>query len=181
MTDGRWVCGGLDRNGLRPLRYVVTGDNLLIAGSEAGMVPINETAVREKGALGPGQMIAVDMAEGKLYHDREIKDHLAASQPFGDWVEKVVQPSELMAKLPETALHDGEELRRRQIAVGYTVELVEQMLVPMAEDAKEALARWATTRRPRCCRASSGRCRITSGRTSARSPTRPSTACAKAG
>ncbi|ABL68600.1 glutamate synthase [Paracoccus denitrificans] len=140
MTDGRWVCGGLDRNGLRPLRYVVTGDNLLIAGSEAGMVPINETAVREKGALGPGQMIAVDMAEGKLYHDREIKDHLAASQPFGDWVEKVVQPSELMAKLPETALHDGEELRRRQIAVGYTVELVEQMLVPMAEDAKEALA-----------------------------------------
>ncbi|MFN3292299.1 MAG: glutamate synthase large subunit, partial [Gemmobacter sp.] len=70
MTDGRWVCGGLDRNGLRPMRYVITGDGLLIAGSEAGMVPVDETTVREKGALGPGQMIAVDMAEGKLYRDR---------------------------------------------------------------------------------------------------------------
>ena len=69
MTDGRWVCGGLDRNGLRPMRYVVTGDGLLIAGSEAGMVPVDEATVREKGALGPGQMIAVDMTEGKLYHD----------------------------------------------------------------------------------------------------------------
>jgi glutamate synthase (NADPH) large chain len=65
MTDGRWVCAGLDRNGLRPMRYVVTGDGLLIAGSEAGMVPVDEATVREKGALGPGQMIAVDMAEGR--------------------------------------------------------------------------------------------------------------------
>ena len=56
MTDGRWVCAGLDRNGLRPMRYVVTGDGLLIAGSEAGMVPIDESTVREKGALGPGQI-----------------------------------------------------------------------------------------------------------------------------
>ncbi|MDO5529592.1 MAG: glutamate synthase large subunit, partial [Paracoccus sp. (in: a-proteobacteria)] len=67
MTDGRFVCGGLDRNGLRPMRYVVTGEGLLIAGSEVGMVPVDETAVVEKGALGPGQMIAVDMVEGKLY------------------------------------------------------------------------------------------------------------------
>ena len=66
MTDGRWVCGGLDRNGLRPMRYVVTGDGLLIAGSEAGMVPVDETTIREKGALGPGQMIAVDMARASF-------------------------------------------------------------------------------------------------------------------
>ncbi|UXU75353.1 MULTISPECIES: glutamate synthase large subunit [unclassified Paracoccus (in: a-proteobacteria)] len=140
MTDGRWVCGGLDRNGLRPLRYVVTGDNLLIAGSEAGMVPIDEGNVREKGALGPGQMIAVDMAEGRLYHDREIKDHLAAAQPFGEWLEKVVQLSEMMKELPEPVTFTGEELRRRQIAAGYTVEEIETMLAPMAEDGKEALA-----------------------------------------
>ncbi|MFN3576813.1 MAG: glutamate synthase large subunit, partial [Tabrizicola sp.] len=89
MTDGRWVCGGLDRNGLRPMRYVVTGDGMLIAGSEAGMVPVDESTVREKGALGPGQMIAVDMLEGKLYHDTEIKDKLAAAQPYGEWIEKV--------------------------------------------------------------------------------------------
>ncbi|MDO5647573.1 glutamate synthase large subunit [Paracoccus sp. (in: a-proteobacteria)] len=140
MTDGRWVCGGLDRNGLRPMRYVVTGDNLLIAGSEVGMVPIDEANVREKGALGPGQMIAVDMWDGKLYHDSEIKDFLASSQPFGEWVEKVVQPSAGMAKLPETALHSGDDLRRRQIAAGYTIEELEHVLAPMAEDGKEALA-----------------------------------------
>jgi len=140
MTDGRWVCGGLDRNGLRPLRYVVTGDNLLIAGSEAGMVPINETTVREKGALGPGQLIAVDMKEGRLYHDREIKNRLAGSQPFGEWLEKVVQLSEVMKDLPEQVVFHGDELRRRQIAAGYTIEEIESMLAPMAEDGKEALA-----------------------------------------
>ena len=140
MTDGRWVCGGLDRNGLRPMRFVVTRDGLLIAGSEAGMVPVAESVVLEKGALGPGQMIAVDMAEGKLYHDRDIKNRLAFSQPFGDWVEKVVQPSELMAQLPETAQFDGDELRRRQIAAGYNIEMIETILAPMAEDGKEALA-----------------------------------------
>ncbi|WP_299357908.1 glutamate synthase large subunit [uncultured Paracoccus sp.] len=140
MTDGRWVCGGLDRNGLRPMRYVVTGDGLLVAGSEVGMVPVDEAAVREKGALGPGQMIAVDMEDGRLYHDREIKDLLAASQPFGDWVEKVVQPSAMLAHLPEPATYTGEALRRRQIAAGYTVEEIETVLAPMAEDGKETLA-----------------------------------------
>ncbi|AGT10056.1 glutamate synthase large subunit [Paracoccus aminophilus] len=140
MTDGRWVCGGLDRNGLRPMRYVVTEDGLLIAGSEIGMVPVDETRLIEKGALGPGQMIAVDMVNGDLYHDRDIKDRLAASQPFGDWVEKVVQPSELMAQLPEAPEFTGEALRRRQIAAGFTIEVIEQILAPMAEDGKESLA-----------------------------------------
>ncbi|MFO1138942.1 MAG: glutamate synthase large subunit [Paracoccus sp. (in: a-proteobacteria)] len=140
MTDGRWVCGGLDRNGLRPMRFVVTADNLLIAGSEAGMVPVNEAEVREKGALGPGQMIAVDMKDGRLYHDRAIKDRLANSQPFGEWIEKVVQLNDIMRDLPEKLSFSGEELRRRQIAAGYTVEEIETMLAPMAEDGKEALA-----------------------------------------
>ncbi|PPB82475.1 glutamate synthase (NADPH) large subunit [Albidovulum inexpectatum] len=140
MTDGRWVCGGLDRNGLRPMRYVVTGDGLLIAGSEVGMVPADESSVREKGALGPGQMIAVDMTEGKLYHDAEIKDRLAASQPFGDWLEKVVDLNEIMRDVPEKALHEGEALRRRQIGAGYTLEDLEQVLAPMAEDGKEMIA-----------------------------------------
>ncbi|MGL4308879.1 MAG: glutamate synthase large subunit [Paracoccaceae bacterium] len=140
MTDGRWVCGGLDRNGLRPMRYVVTGDGLLIAGSEAGMVPIDETVVREKGALGPGQMIAVDMAEGRLYHDRELKDKLAGAQPFGDWIAKVTDLNAMMRDLPETAGFGGAELSRRQIAAGYTLEELEQVLTPMAEDGKEMIA-----------------------------------------
>ncbi|MCR9150867.1 MAG: glutamate synthase-related protein [Rhodobacteraceae bacterium] len=140
MTDGRWVCGGLDRNGLRPLRYVVTGDGMLIAGSEAGMVPIDESRVQEKGALGPGQMIAVDMAEGKLYHDAEIKNRLAAAQPFGDWIEKVVDLNAMMRDVPEKAVFSGPDLRRRQIAAGYSIEEIEQVLVPMAEDGKEMVA-----------------------------------------
>ncbi|KPN64815.1 glutamate synthase (NADPH) large subunit [Aliiroseovarius crassostreae] len=140
MTDGRWVCAGLDRNGLRPMRYVVTGDGLLIAGSEAGMVPIEEATVVEKGALGPGQLLAVDMKEGKLYHDTEIKDKLAAAQPFGDWVGKIHDLEEDLAGIEEKPLFSGDELRRRQVAAGYTLEELEQILAPMAEDGKEALA-----------------------------------------
>ncbi|SIS57374.1 glutamate synthase (NADPH/NADH) large chain [Roseivivax lentus] len=139
MTDGRWVCGGLDRNGLRPMRYVVTGDNLLIAGSEAGMVPTNEATVREKGALGPGQMIAVDMEEGLLFHDVEIKDRLAAARPFGEWVGKIAELDEPLSDVTEKPLFEGGELRRRQIAAGYSIEEVEQILMPMAEDGKETV------------------------------------------
>ncbi|WP_193143116.1 glutamate synthase large subunit [Meridianimarinicoccus sp. MJW13] len=140
MTDGRWVCAGVDRNGLRPMRYVVTGDGLLIAGSEAGMVPVDEATVVEKGALGPGQLIAVDMTDGKLYHDTEIKNRLAAAQPFGDWVGKISDLSETLDGLTETAMFSGAELRKRQIAAGYSIEELEQILTPMAEDSKEALA-----------------------------------------
>jgi glutamate synthase (NADPH/NADH) large chain len=140
MTDGRWVCAGLDRNGLRPMRYVVTGDGLVIAGSEAGMVPIDEASVVEKGALGPGQMLAVDMAKGQLYHDVEIKDKLARALPFGEWVEKVTDLDEVLGGVQETPLFSGEELRRRQVAAGYTIEELEQILAPMAEDGKESLA-----------------------------------------
>ena len=140
MTDGRWVCGGLDRSGLRPLRYVVTGDGLLVAGSEVGMVPIDEATVVEKGALGPGQMIAVDMVKGRLYHDEELKDKLAAAQPFGSWVEKVVDLSGMLRDVPEHAVFDGADLRKRQIAAGYSVEELEQVLAPMAEDGKEMIA-----------------------------------------
>ncbi len=140
MTDGRWVCAGLDRNGLRPMRYVVTGDGLVIAGSEAGMVPIDEASVTEKGALGPGQMLAVDMKRGKLYRDKQIKDKLARALPFGEWVGKINDLDESLAGVTETAKFSGEELRKRQIAAGYSVEELEQILAPMAEDGKESIA-----------------------------------------
>ncbi|WP_170606591.1 glutamate synthase large subunit [Ruegeria arenilitoris] len=140
MTDGRWVCAGLDRNGLRPMRYVVTGDGLVIAGSEAGMVPIDEASVAEKGALGPGQMLAVDMKKGKLFRDKQIKDKLAAALPFGEWVGKINDLDDTLAGVTETPKFSGAELRKRQIAAGYSVEELEQILAPMAEDGKEALA-----------------------------------------
>ncbi len=140
MTDGRWVCAGLDRNGLRPMRYVITGDGLLIAGSEVGMVPTDEMTVLEKGALGPGQMLAVDMAEGRLLHDEALKDELAASRAFGKWVKNVVNLENHDEGVKETANFAGAELRKRQIAAGYSIEELEMILHPMAEDAKEVLA-----------------------------------------
>ena len=140
MTDGRWVCAGLDRNGLRPMRFVVTGDGLVIAGSETGMVPTDETTVVEKGALGPGQMLAVDMKGGRLLHDTEIKDELAAARPFGKWVGSIVDLELETSGLAPKTLFAGGDLRTRQIAAGYSIEELEQILHPMAEDGKEAVA-----------------------------------------
>jgi len=140
MTDGRWVCAGLDRNGLRPMRYAVTGDGLLIAGSETGMVPFDEATVREKGALGPGQMIGVHMGKGKLFHDEELKDKMSAALPFGEWCSRITHLDEITLDVKEEALFSGAELRKRQIAAGYSVEELEQILAPMAEDGKETLA-----------------------------------------
>ncbi len=93
----------------------------------------------EKGALGPGQLLAIDMEEGKLYHDTEIKDRLAASQPFGEWVGKINELDEALAGVTERAVFEGAELRQRQIAAGYSIEELEQILAPMAEDGKEAI------------------------------------------
>ncbi|MDU8942368.1 glutamate synthase large subunit [Ovoidimarina sediminis] len=140
MTDGRWVCAGLDRNGLRPMRYVVTGDGLVIAGSEAGMVPVDEATVVEKGALGPGQMLAVDMKKQKLFHDTDIKDKLSRALPFGEWVSRINDLDGKLRGVTERALYSGSELRRRQIAAGYSIEELEQILAPMAEDGKEQIA-----------------------------------------
>ncbi len=140
MTDGRWVCAGLDRNGLRPMRYVLTGDGLLIAGSETGMVPVDESQVVEKGALGPGQMIGVHMGKGALFHDAELKDAMAAGLPFSDWVGRINELDRMLSGVTETPLFSGAELRKRQIAAGYSLEELEQILAPMAEDGKETLA-----------------------------------------
>ena len=137
---GRWVLAGMDRNGLRPLRYSITGDGLLFAGSETGMVRLDEATIVEKGRLGPGQMIAVDLTAGRLYHDEEIKDHLAAQKPYGDWTQHITQIDDLIRPdHGETASFDRETLRRRQLAASLTMEDMELILHPMVEDAKEAL------------------------------------------
>ncbi len=88
---GKWALVGLDRNGLRPMRFVVTSDDLLIAGSEAGMVPQEESKILEKGRLGPGEMLAVDMDQPLLYKDRELKDMLADTQDYAAWTTRTVE------------------------------------------------------------------------------------------
>jgi glutamate synthase (NADPH) large chain len=140
MTDGRRVLGGMDRNGLRPMRYAVTARGLIVAGSEAGMVRLDETEIVEKGRLGPGQMIAVDLATGRLHRDREIKDQLAATRPFADWVKNITPLDSLIKPAQgEKAELARDELRRRQVAFGWSLEDLELILQPMAEDGKEAV------------------------------------------
>ncbi len=137
---GNWAIAGMDRNGLRPLRYTVTQDGLLLAGSEAGMVRVAETEIVEKGRLGPGQMIAVDLAAGRLYHDREIKDRLAASAPFSEWVKNITVLDDLVRSAAgRPAVFERDELRRRQLSVGLTMEDLELILHPMVEEAREAV------------------------------------------
>ncbi|MDB5368387.1 MAG: gltB [Rhodospirillales bacterium] len=139
MYDGRWVVGGMDRNGLRPMRYTITGDGLIVLGSETGMVKIDEATLVEKGRVGPGQMIALDLAHGKLYRDREIKDLLASSKPYGSWIQNITRLDELVKKaaLTQPSELNREQLRRRQIAFGVTVEELETILHPMVDEAKE--------------------------------------------
>jgi glutamate synthase (NADPH/NADH) large chain len=94
---GDWVVAGLDRNGLRPLRYVVTHDGLVIAGSETGMVVVPDTKIAERGRLGPGQMIGINLAEGRLYKDGELKDALTKKCDWSKWIGRAKQMDSLLA------------------------------------------------------------------------------------
>ena len=137
-SDGRWVIAGMDRNGLRPMRFTRTTGGLLIVGSESGMVPVKESDVIEKGRVGPGEMIAVDLEEGRFYHDRELKDMLARHRPYHEWVRNMTQlDSQIKRKHAARPEFSRTELRRRQSIVGYNMEELELILHPMVEDAKE--------------------------------------------
>ncbi|MFZ6761188.1 glutamate synthase large subunit [Pseudoroseomonas sp. WGS1072] len=139
-TDGRWVVAGLDRNGLRPIRYNVTVDGLLIVGSETGMVKVAESEIVAKGRVGPGQCIGVDLDAAKFYADGALKDMLAARHPFGEWVGRTTKIDGIVRnEVDETPTITGEALRRRQLAMGITLEELETILHPMAEEGAEAI------------------------------------------
>ncbi len=139
-TDGRWVVAGMDRNGLRPMRYTFTNDGLLIVGSESGMVPVSEANIIEKGRVGPGEMIGLDLSEAKFYSDVELKDKLANRHPYGEWVNNITQLDSLIKSHGDTKPEfTRDELRLRQLAAGLSLEDLELILHPMAEDGKEAV------------------------------------------
>ncbi len=139
MTDGRWAVAGMDRNALRPLRYTLTNDGLLVVGSETGMVMLPETSVIAKGRLGPGQMIAVDLDEGRLYEDAGIKDKIAGEAPYHDMVSGFRTLDALPKAKGPHASYERADLTRRQVAAGQTLEDMELILSPMVEDGKEAI------------------------------------------
>lgn len=140
MFDGRWAIAGMDRNGLRPMRYALTADGVLVAGSEAGMCPIEDAMIVRKGRVPPGGMIAVDVRDGRFYDHRALIDRLAAAHPYEQWLSNVVELESVIGPGPEARLYpDRDEFARRQHAAGFTMEDVELIISPMAEEGKEAI------------------------------------------
>ena len=131
-TDSKWVLAAVDRNGLRPLRYTITSDNLLFAGSETGMITLPEEKIVKKGRLGPGEIIAVDLKEGKFYKDSELKDYL--SKNYKKFNNQIVDLDQKIKSDSEEVNFKGSELRKRQYLSGYSIEDLELILHPMVEE-----------------------------------------------
>ncbi len=144
FTDGRVIGATLDRNGLRPGRYVVTHDDLVVMASEAGVLDIAAEQVKSKGRLQPGKMFLVDTIEGRIISDKEIKHKLASRQPYAQWVK---ENQITMDQLPEPSrMHfpDAETLLRRQRAFGYSDEDLRMILGPMASAGQEPVGSMGT-------------------------------------
>ncbi len=155
FTDGRTVGAALDRNGLRPLRWQITGDGLVVCASEAGAVPVEGHGEIRRGRLGPGQMMAVDPASGGVQHDVAIKTWLASRAPYGAWARDGLRPGS--AGTPSVPEGDPDSLVPSQVAFGMSKEEVAMVLKPIASEGKEPtfamgddtpFAAVATRRRP---------------------------------
>ncbi len=135
-TDNEWVIVATDRNGLRPLRYTVTRDKLLFAGSETGMIDLNEKKIVSKGRLGPGEILGVRIEKGKVYSNDEIKNYL--SKEYKHYNNQIIDLDKKLEAETEKVELEGKSLRNFQHCFGYSIEDLELILHPMAEDAKEA-------------------------------------------
>jgi len=135
-TDGKWIIAAQDRNGLRPLRYTVTSDKLLFAGSETGMVPFPSEKVIFKGRLGPGQAIAIDLEKGQVYDSKTLKNKI--SKDYKKYSKQIIDLDKKFDTSKEKFFFEKEELRRRQFLAGINIEDLELILHPMVEEAKEA-------------------------------------------
>ena len=135
-TDNDWVIAATDRNGLRPLRYTVTKDKLLFAGSETGMVDLDEKKIVSKGRLGPGEIIGVRIERGKVFTNSEIKNYLA--KEYKNFNNQIIDLDKKFLIKDEKNEFSGEELRILQHCFGYSIEDLELILHPMVEESKEA-------------------------------------------
>ncbi|HVO10015.1 MAG TPA: glutamate synthase large subunit [Vicinamibacteria bacterium] len=137
FTDGVRIGATLDRNGLRPSRYYVTKDGLVVLGSEVGVLDIPADRVLQKGRLQPGRMFLVDTEEGRIVGDEEIKLRTANERPYGLWLRDNLVTLQEVPEAPEAQGVDHETVLQRQLAFGYTREDLEQLLLPMAKDGVE--------------------------------------------
>lgn len=140
FTDGKIIGATLDRNGLRPSRYCVTNDDRVIMASESGALPVDPSTIIEKGRLQPGKMFVVDMEQGKIISDEELKQHICSQKPYGEWLNKYKIRLEELPEPRITFTHlEHEHVFKYQKAFGYTTEDLDQIIAPMALEGKEPI------------------------------------------
>ncbi|MBV9550013.1 MAG: glutamate synthase large subunit [Alphaproteobacteria bacterium] len=147
FTDGRQIGATLDRNGLRPARYVVTDDDLVILASESGVLPVPEDKIVKKWRLQPGKMLLIDFEEGRIVQDEEIKAKFSAAEPYEEWLKAAQFKLEELPDLPEDrrpAANDPSLLLDQQQAFGYTQEDLSFFLEPMAKNADDPVGSMGT-------------------------------------
>ncbi|MDQ6684555.1 MAG: glutamate synthase-related protein, partial [Pseudomonadota bacterium] len=138
FTDGRQIGATLDRNGLRPARYIVTDDGLVVLASESGVLPIPEHRIVKKWRLQPGKMLLIDLEQGRIVGDEELKNQFASAKPYRQWVDSVrIKLEELPAEAQRPVF--AENLLDRQQAFGYTQEDIKFLISPMAQAGEEGI------------------------------------------
>ncbi|MBH1970867.1 MAG: glutamate synthase large subunit [Moraxellaceae bacterium] len=138
FTDGRQIGATLDRNGLRPARYLVTDDDFVVMASESGVLPIEEKRIVQKWRLQPGKMFLIDTELGRIIDDSELKDSLASAKPYREWIDKIRIKLDELPHAEESAVASSVSLLDRQQAFGYTQEDIKFILEPMAANGEEA-------------------------------------------
>jgi glutamate synthase (NADPH/NADH) large chain len=144
FTDGRQIGATLDRNGLRPARYLVTDDGLVIMASETGVLPIPEKRIVEKWRLQPGKMLLIDLDKGRIVSDEEIKAELASAHPYQEWLDRTQIRVHELPDTGSTPPRTNVSLLDRQQAFGYTQESIKFLMLPMAESGQEAVGSMGT-------------------------------------
>jgi len=138
FTDGRYAGGMLDRNGLRPARYLITKNDIMVVASEAGVLPFEALEIREKGRLQPGKMLMVDTQEGTIQYDAQLKETLAKAYPYEEWLSKNrIILSDIHSG--RTVKHKVENQSQLLRAFGYSKEDMERIILPMTTDSKEPI------------------------------------------
>ncbi|MEX6508598.1 glutamate synthase large subunit [Jiella sp. M17.18] len=144
FTDGRQIGATLDRNGLRPARYVVTDDDLVIMASEAGTLEVAEERIVTKWRLQPGRMLLIDLEKGRIVSDEEIKREIAGANPYRDWLKNTQIILEDLKPVAPRASRSDVSLLDRQQAFGYTIEDTRTLMAPMATTGQEAIGSMGT-------------------------------------
>jgi glutamate synthase (NADPH) large chain len=145
FTDGKIIGATLDRNGLRPSRYCVTTDDRVIMASETGVLPVDPKSIRAKGRLQPGKMFVVDMEQGRIISDDELKRKICSQKPYGDWLNQYkIRLEELEEPRVQFTHLTDESVLKYQKAFGYSTEDIETLIKPMALEGKEPVGSMGT-------------------------------------